>query len=160
MKQLTITLEKMRPQIRDASPFDIPAILDMLRNYREKTPLPFLSEADNADYITKILNELMAGRGLVLVAETDKLFGMLIAGISPSLWSPKHLLLTEMAYWVEPEFRGSSAGYRLLAEYQRRGADLKAQGRVCNFIISKMVNSPDLQYDKFGFKKLEEFWVS
>lgn len=150
----------MRPQIRDASPFDVPAILDMLRNYREKTPLAFLAEADNEVYITRMLHELMAGRGLVLVAQTDQLIGMLIAVISPSLWSPQHLILTEMAYWVEPEFRGSSAGYRLLAEYQRKGADLKAQGRVCNFMISKMVNSPDLQYDKFGFRKLEEFWVS
>ena len=150
----------MRPTIRNASPHDMTAILDMLRNYREKTPLPFLAEADDADYITRLLTELMAGRGLVLLAETDKPIGMLIAGINPSLWSPKHLLMTEMAYWVEPEARGSSAGYRLLAEYQQRGAEFKAQGRICNFVISKMVNSPDLQYDRFGFSKLEEFWVS
>lgn len=150
----------MRPTIRDASPFDIPAILDMLRNYREKTPLPFLVEADNADYITRMLTELMAGRGLVLIAETDRQIGMLIAGINPSLWSPKHLLLTEMAYWVEPEARGSSAGYRLLAEYQQRGADMKAQNRICHFSISKMSNSPDLQYDRFGFRKIEECWVN
>jgi len=132
----------------------------MLRNYREKTPLPFLTEADNAEYITRLLTELMAGRGLILLAETDKIIGMLIAGINPSLWSPKHFLMTEMAYWVEPEARGGSAGYRLLAEYQQRGCELKIQGRICNFVISKMVNSPDLQYDRFGFKKLEEFWVS
>ena len=147
-------------QIRDASPFDIPDLLDMLRNYRSHTPLAFLVEADDAEYVTRLLTELMAGKGLVLVAENDAVVGMLIAMISPSAWSPKHLLMTEMAYWVEPESRGGTAGYRLLAEYKQRGETMKADKRICNFLISKMTNSPNLQFQKFGFEKLEEFWVA
>jgi N-acetylglutamate synthase-like GNAT family acetyltransferase len=147
-------------QIRDASPHDIPALLDMLRIYRSHTPLAFLVEADDAEYVTRLLTELMAGKGLVLVAENDAVVGMLIAMISPSAWSPKHLLMTEMAYWVEPESRGGTAGYRLLAEYKQRGETMKADKRICNFLISKMTNSPNLQFQKFGFEKLEEFWVA
>jgi len=150
----------MRPSIRDASPFDIPAILDMLRSYRRLTPLPFLAEADDAEYVTKMLTELMAGKGLVLIADKDGIAGMLIAVIAPSMWSPKHLVMTEMAYWVEPECRGGTMGYRLLAEYKQRGDELKKNGRICNYLISKMSNSPNLQYQKFGFEKLEEFWVA
>lgn len=145
--------------VRDASPFDIPALLDMLRNYRSMTPLPFLSEADDAEYVTKMLTALIAGKGVVLVAEHDGIVGMLIADIAPSIWSPKHLMMTELAYWVEPDARGGTAGYRLLIEYQKRGAALKEQGRICHCLISKMSNSPNLQYQKFGFEKLEEFWV-
>jgi N-acetylglutamate synthase-like GNAT family acetyltransferase len=146
-------------QIRDASPFDISALLDMLRSYKNHTPLPFLAEVDNAEYITQMLTELMSGKGLVLVAENDAIVGMLIAAIAPSLWSPKHLIMTEMAYWVEAQSRGGTAGYRLLAEYKKRGKAMKAENRICNFMISKMSNSPNLQYEKFGFDKLEEFWV-
>jgi N-acetylglutamate synthase-like GNAT family acetyltransferase len=149
----------MRPQIRDASPFDIPALLDMLRQYRDQTPLPFLAEADDAIHMTHVLAQAMAGKGVVLVAETDKIDGMLIAGIAPSLWSPKHLVMTEMAYWVNPDARGTTAGYRLLSAYVEHGQALKDQGRIAAFFISKMVNSPDLKYQKFGFTKLEEFWV-
>lgn len=150
----------MRPTIRDASPFDIPDILDMLRSYRRLTPLPFLAEADDAEYVTKMLTELMAGKGLVLIADKDGIAGMLIAVIAPSMWSPKHLIMTEMAYWVEPECRGGTMGYRLLAEYKQRGDELKKNGRITNYLISKMSNSPNLQYQKFGFEKLEEFWVA
>lgn len=150
----------MRPTIRDASPFDIPDILDMLRIYRRLTPLPFLAEADDAEYVTKMLTELMAGKGLVLIADKDGIAGMLIAVIAPSMWSPKHLIMTEMAYWVEPECRGGTMGYRLLAEYKQRGDELKKNGRITNYLISKMSNSPNLQYQKFGFEKLEEFWVA
>ena len=149
----------MRPIIRDANQFDIPAILDMLRQYRENTPLDFLREADDAEYITQILTELIAGRGLALIAETDKIDGMLLAGISPSAWSTKHLVMNEMAYWVNPEARGGSAAYRLISEYVDRGKSLKEQKRISAFFISKMINSPDLKYDRFGFKKLEDFWV-
>jgi N-acetylglutamate synthase-like GNAT family acetyltransferase len=150
----------MRPTIRDASPFDIPDILDMLRSYRRLTPLPFLAEADDAKYVTQMLTELMAGKGLVLIADKDGIAGMLIAVIAPSMWSPKHMMMTEMAYWVEPECRGGTMGYRLIAEYKKRGDELKKNGRICNYLISKMSNSPNLQYQKFGFDKLEEFWVA
>lgn len=148
-----------RPKIRDASPFDIPVLLDMLRQYRHHTPLPFLAEADDEEHITNILSEIMAGKGIVLVAETDKIDGMIIASISPSLWNPKNFLMTEMAYWVNPDARGSSAGYRLLSAYVERGKALKSENRISAFFISKMNNSPDLKFNKFGFAKLEEFWV-
>lgn len=150
----------MHLQIRDASPFDIPVLLDMLRQYRELTPLPFLKEADDAIYITQVLTEVMAGKGVALVAETDHVVGMLLASIHPSLWSPKHLVMTELAYWVNPDARGSSAGYRLLKAYVEHGHALKAQKRIAAFFVSKMANSPDLQYQRFGFSKLEEFWVA
>ncbi len=146
--------------VRQASPFDIPVLLDMLRSYRSLTPLDFLSQADDVDYVTRLLTELMAGKGVVLVADNDGVVGMLIASIGPSVWSPKHFLMTELAYWVEPESRGGTAGYRLLAEYKKTGERLVKENRICNFLISKMSNSPNLQYQKFGFDKLEEFWVA
>lgn len=146
--------------VRDATPFDIPILLDMLRRYRRLTPLAFLAEADDAEYVTKMLTEIMAGKGVALVVDNDGIVGMLLASIAPSIWSPKHLLMTELAYWVEPESRGGTAGYRLLAEYKKIGQQMQQEKRICNFLISKMSNSPNLQYQKFGFDKLEEFWVA
>lgn len=145
--------------VRHATPFDIPALLDLLREYRSQTPLKFLNEADDVEYVTKMLTEIISGKGVALVAENGKVFGMLLASINPSQWSPRHLLMTELAYWVEPEYRGGTAGYRLLAMYVQEAKQLKDSGRICNFFISKMVNSPDLSYGKLGFEKLEEFWV-
>lgn len=149
----------MRPQIRDASPHDIPALLEMLRRYRSQMPYGLLQDADDVEYVTQMLTNLIAGQGLVLVAETSSVIGLLVAGIMPSLWSPKHAMLTEFAYWVEPEHRGGTAGYRLLNQYLERGIKLKEDGRVRHIFLSKMVNSPNLNFERFGFRKLEEFWV-
>lgn len=150
----------MRPQIRKASPFDIPQILDRLRDYRANMPYGFLADADDAEYVKTLLTQLMAGQGLVLVAEHEQqIIGILIAGIMPSIWSPKHFMLTEFAYWVDPLARNGTTGYRLLREYLDEAIALREAGRIANCFISKMVNSPNLKFDKFGFRKLEEFWV-
>ena len=150
----------MLHQIRKASPFDIPQIIERLREYRSNMPYGFLSDADDEEYVRGMLSQLIAGQGLVLVAERETvIIGILIAGIMPSIWSPKHLMLQEFAYWVDPQHRGGTAGYRLLREYLDEAIRLRESGRISNCFISKMVNSPDLKFDRFGFQKLEEFWV-
>lgn len=147
-------------KIRDATPVDFSGIVNMLRHYREAAPMSFLLEADNEQHIVGQLTEFVAGRGLVLVAENNtQIMGMLIASIDSSFWYPEKRLMIEVAYWVEPEFRGGTSAYRLLKEYVRRGEVLKQEGRVVHFLISKMSTSPDLSFGKFGFQKLEEFWV-
>jgi hypothetical protein len=71
---------------------------------------------------------------------------------------PKILMLNELAYWVNPESRMSSAGYKLIKRYQEAAEELKQQNDIQAYTISKMVTSPDLKYDRFGFEKIEEMW--
>jgi hypothetical protein len=64
-----------------------------------------------------------------------------------------------VAYWVDPEHRGGTAAYRLIAAYVSECEELMQRGSIQMFTVSKMANSPDLKYNKFGFQKLEETWV-
>lgn len=147
--------------VRDASPRDFSAILDMLRRGREIAPFEFLRQANDAGHITQQLTELLAGRGLVLVSEVDgQLTGFMLASIDASFWTPKAILMIELAYWVEPEFRNGVSAHRLITEYCARGEKMKAKGRIDHFVIGKTSKSPDLSFEKFGFQKLEEFWVN
>lgn len=146
--------------IRQANKFDIPQIIEMLKEYRDAAPIEILRQADDQEYIERFLLNLIVGSGFILVDEKDdKLIGMLIAGIVPNLWNPKVSQCSEIAYWVKPEFRGSTAGYRLIKEYIKECDKLFKSGRIQMVTISKMVNSPDLKYQKFGFEKLEETWI-
>lgn len=149
----------MHPQVRKATKFDIPDLLAMLYLYKDETPLQFLESAFEEAYLTFLLSEIIAGKGVALIAEKDKPIGMLIAAIAPSKWQPSKSLLMELAYWVNHDQRGGTAGYRLLKEYQAQGLELKTNKRIENFLISKMSTSPDLKFNKFGFTKLEEYWV-
>lgn len=146
--------------IRHANKFDIPQIIEMLKQYRDAAPIEILKQANDQDYIERFLTDLIVGSGFILVAEKeDKLIGMLIAGILPNLWNPKVNQCSEIAYWVNPEHRGSTAGYRLIKSYVDECEKLFKSGRIQMITISKMINSPDLKYQKFGFEKLEETWI-
>ena len=106
-----------------------------------------------------ILSHIYAGKGIALIAESDnKIVGMMLSVIDQSLWDPKICVLKELAYWVELESRGSTAGYRLLLEYNRVARSLLVTGRINHWTISKMSNSPDLDYSRFGFTRVEETW--
>jgi hypothetical protein len=102
----------------------------------------------------------MVGAGFILLAEkNDAVIGMIIAGLIPNVWNPKVRQCSEIAYWVEPEFRGGTAAYRLLKSYIAECDKMMKSGKIQMYTMSKMVSSPDLKYEKFGLGKLEETWV-
>ena len=146
-------------KIRTADRFDFDIICDMLRNYRMATPWKRFASIDNEDWIKKLLTKILAGAGVAFIAEKDQQpVGMLLAIKNTNVWDPEIYLINELAYWVEPEHRGSTAGYKLIRTYVNYCTELKEQGAIEGFTISKMVNSPDLDYSRFGFEKLEEMW--
>lgn len=145
--------------VRKADRWDIEDIIEMLRHYRSCTPWARLADCDNEPYVRNLLTHIFAGAGVIFVSEQDKeLTGMLIALKNNNVWDPDLWMMNELCYWVEPERRGSTAGYRLLKSYVDYCEELKSNGSIESYTVTKMVNSPDLNYDKFGFTKLEEMW--
>ena len=67
--------------------------------------------------------------------------------------------MQELAWYVKPEFRNTTVGYRLLKSYIEYGDELKEDGRIKFFSVSKMDTSPDVKYQKFGFRKKDENWI-
>jgi N-acetylglutamate synthase-like GNAT family acetyltransferase len=146
--------------IRQANKFDIPKIIDMLKNFREVAPIKVLKQADDQEYIKRLLTEIIIGSGFILLAEkNNEIVGMIIGGIIPNLWNPKVKQCSEIAYWVEPDFRGGTTAYRLLKAYFAECDKMMKSGKIQMYTMSKMISSPDLNYQKFGLSKLEETWV-
>jgi GNAT superfamily N-acetyltransferase len=143
---------------RLADRWDIPQLLDLLRNYRSATPWARLRACDNEKYVTMLLTQCLFGGVIFVVEQNSKLIGMLIALRNSNIWDPELYVMNELAYWVEPEYRGGRAGYRLLKAYQEYCEQARQAGTIESYTISKMVNSPDLDYGRFGFSKLEEMW--
>jgi hypothetical protein len=146
-------------KIRSATKFDTPEICRMLRAYRSETPWARLSECDNEPYVREVLAHIFAGLGRIFLAESlGQVHGMLIAVKNNNVWDPDLLVLDELAYWVDVEYRGTRAGYRLIRAYQQWAELLRSQGQIESYTISKMASSPDLNYGRLGFEKLEEKW--
>jgi len=147
-------------KIRLANKFDEPIIVEMLKHFRSATPISKMNDCDNRSYISELINHILVGRGVILLAEkNDKVVGMMIGYISKTIWDPLMLVMNELTFWVEPEYRGTSAGYKLLKTYSDYAKKLKDEGRIEMYTMSKMVNSPDIDYGRFGYQKVEENWV-
>jgi RimJ/RimL family protein N-acetyltransferase len=141
--------------IRQANKFDAEAIVQMLKSYREQAPTQFLRDANNRDHIDKLLANIFAGAGFILLAEKDEqIVGMVIAAQHPDVSQ-----VSEIAFWLDEAHRGGKLAHRLLHAYIQQCEEWKQENRIQFFSISKMNNSPDLSYDKFGFEKLEETWI-
>ena len=98
--------------------------------------------------------------GCIIIGYQDEQpAGMLIARIMEDPWLPHVRTLKEMAWWVEPEHRGSTVGYRLLKEYVKTGEAMKASGVIENFTLTLMTESPDFDLEKRGWRSVETNYV-
>jgi hypothetical protein len=146
-------------KIRLATRFDIPDLVRMMLDYRTQSPIEILKTSNNTEYAEQLFDHIIAGRGIVFVADRDgSTVGMLVAIRNPNIWDPSVMVMNELAYWVDPQHRHSTAGYKLLSKYREWCEQAKLLGTIQFYTISRMVNSPDLDYGRFGFRKLEESW--
>jgi N-acetylglutamate synthase-like GNAT family acetyltransferase len=142
--------------IRQATKYDKTQIIEMIRLFRDESKIEQYKNFNNVDYINKLLDSILAGQGIIYIEDN---VGLIIGLIVPTIWCDKTLSLHELAWYVKPEFRNTTIGYRLLKAYVDYGKQLKESGRIKMFTITKMVTSPDIKYGRFGFSKLDENWI-
>ena len=141
--------------IRQATKYDIPKITEMMREYANEAPVETLKDPvnQNEQYFSQLIYELISGKGFVLV--DNELNGMLIALITQNVWCPKVIELKELAWWVKPEYRKGTLGGKLWLEFNKISEELLDSGRINIVCSTVMVNSPEINYEKRGYKKLE-----
>lgn len=142
--------------IREANKFDLPEIAQMMREFRDSADFPEIKNADDEEYLGKLLQSIFAGTGKIFYREGK---GLLMCIVMPSIWSDKIFVLHELAWYVRPEWRKGSTGYRLFDAYMQYGKSLKESGRIAYFTMTKLDVSPDLDYSRYGFRKKDENWI-
>jgi len=149
-------------KVRIATKFDLPDIYRMLRSFRNNTPIEFMKDCDNEPYIAKLFTTLLAGAGIVLVAcnNEEKVVGIIAGIINSNIWEPEIKALRELIFWVDESSRGSSAGARLIKAYGEVAQQLIEKERIKIYTMTKMINSPDLNFTRYGYRKSEEVWVA
>ena len=142
--------------IRFASKFDVPVLVEMMRKYADESPIEALrkKESHNRDYTKSVLEQLIIGRGFVLV--DDKMRGMLAAMISPNFWCPSVSEVKEIAWWVHPEYRSGTIGGRLYHAFMKKAQELVDQKRADVICISLMHTS---SVHDLPLKKIETTYV-
>ena len=142
--------------IRQATKHDKKQIIEMMKLFRAESNIKQYKNLDNEPYWNRLLDTILAGAGIIYIEDG---VGIIMALITPTIWCDKTFCMQELAWYVTPQNRHTSVGYRLLKKYVEYGNKLKEEGRITMFAIAKMVTSPDIKYGKFGFSKLDENWI-
>jgi N-acetylglutamate synthase-like GNAT family acetyltransferase len=146
--------------VRHADLKDFDRVMELMVNFANSAPV---SAYHDPEYNHRGVQHFLAkvkSAGCVLVAESaGEIQGMLIAQIMSDSWLPHVRVMKELAWWVEPEFRNTTMGYRLLMEYVKFGKQLQQKDIIDNFVLTNMTISPDFDLEKRGWKPIETNYV-
>lgn len=84
--------------------------------------------------------------------------GLLIAALAPMWFSPATLVAVELAWWVDPEFRGSTAGVRLLEAFEA-WAHTKGATRLAMSTLPDLGTTAQLMLEERGYRLVEKSWA-
>lgn len=146
--------------IRYADLKDFDRIIAMMKDFANSAPVqsyhnPQYNDRGVRNYLAHLLQN-----GCVIVGEVDgELQGMLLAQICSDPWLPQIKTLKELAWWVDPKYRNTSLGYKLLMKYVETGKKLKEQNVINNFVLTNMTVSPDFDLGKRGWRAIETNYV-
>jgi N-acetylglutamate synthase-like GNAT family acetyltransferase len=143
--------------IRQANKFDKPQMIEMLRMFRNESPIQQYKELENESYINRLLDSIIAGQGVIFI---DDDIGFIMGIKIPTIWDDTKIALHELAWFVKKEYRHKTTGYRLFKTYINYAKQLKDEGKIALYTITKMTTSPDINYGKYGFDKIEENWIN
>jgi hypothetical protein len=141
--------------IRKATRFDKIELIKMLSQFNEEF-LPEYKEFFKPETVDKLLTNIIAGAGIALIEEGK---GLILGIMTPCLYDESIYVLSEVAWYAKPEYRSTTLGYRLFKAYIEESDRLMLEKRIKASILNKLHNSPDIHYQKYGFKKMQESWV-
>jgi|TARA_R110002073_G_scaffold181670_1_gene340029 N-acetylglutamate synthase-like GNAT family acetyltransferase len=147
-------------KIRHATIQDFDRIMEMMIDFANSSPYNAHHNPQyNDTYVRRLLCQFMTSGCILLAEEKENTIGMLIAGIAPDPWLPEVKTLREVAWWVDEEYRLTTAGYKLLLKYIELGNKLQDEELICGFTLTNMEQSPDFNLEKRGWRPIEKNYI-
>lgn len=138
--------------VRDGNKDDLPAVVEMAREFWQHT---MYAEPFDADYV-EFMASMAIDHGLLAILELDGVIEGFTAGLkSPLLACADVLSGTEIAWWVNPAARKGHNGIALMQHIEQMA---KAQGvKYWNMIVMESCQ-PEVGaaiYERLGYTKSE-----
>lgn len=84
--------------------------------------------------------------------------GFIVGFIAPSFLEPSKMLCSELAWYVEPEYRGTSVGIKLMKRYEQKAIDSNCDTIMMVALDSLSPDSVGAIYEKLGYTTLEHHY--
>lgn len=138
--------------IREATPADKLRLLEMSTQFIQTTTYKLFFDVD---FLERLVDELLAHH-VVFVAERDgRVIGLLALAVVPHILTGK-MYADEVAWWVDPEHRSSSAGPRLI--HHMEGWIRRKHLHMVR-MLAPADSSVGAFYQKCGYQVVETAWI-
>jgi len=142
--------------IRNGEHKDLPRIVEMAREFWSHT----IYDEEYCPDTVYVMAELSLEQGLLSVLEVNGIVRGFACGIKGTLLANSEIFTgTELAWWVEPDYRHGKNGIGLMKhlEKQAKAAEIKYWNMV--FMESSMPDVIEGIYQKMGYHKAEVTYV-
>lgn len=143
--------------IKSASQSDIPQIIELARKFHA------VSGYENIEFDEETVENILItsiDQGLCPIGVVDgKIVGFLAGLAYPAILNANVMVGTEIAWWVEPEFRGKKIAIQLLL---RAEENARAKGLYCwSMMCLEKLNADGLEniYERLGYEKAERTYL-
>ena len=133
--------------IRQATLNDFDAILDMCEEFWSHTQFTEPFEREHC----AVMVQMSYDHGLLAVYDSQGPQGFIAAVKSPLLGSAYAITATELAWWVNPPFRGTMAGIKLVNELERLSKLQDVKYLNMAFMETSMPQAVRTLYEKLGY---------
>jgi GNAT superfamily N-acetyltransferase len=145
-------------QVRIASPADTDALLAMGARFFAFSPFARLTTFDPEHARASI--EQMREAGVVLVATVDgEIVGGLLGLLTPLWFNQSAMVASEVAWWVDPQYRGGAAGVRLLYTFEAWAKERGATAVSLSDLVLDGEQPAGSLIDKLGYTLVERSHV-
>jgi len=147
-------------KVRSAQVKDYADIKRLMIDFANFNPIEDLHNPEyDFVHVNRVIDHILKS-GVALVCEhNERVVGMLLATIQGDLWLPHVKRMTEVAWWVEEEYRGTSAGARLLNKYIAYGIEMKDKDIISSFTLTTLATTPDLKLEQRGWEAIDYNWA-
>jgi len=106
--------------VRRASMLDMEALTRMGKQFLAYAPQGKHFDFNESELVEGWTRLLSSPQVVVFVGDRDGTAHAMLVGVIGSMWfAPKVLMASELAWWVEPEVRGSPIAIRLIRAYEQ-----------------------------------------
>lgn len=147
--------------IREAEEEDILEVLELLRQFADTLPL-----SKNHFYAPSVAGMIKYSvvNGCCLVSEdteNEKVMGVIMGTISVNPWTRNSRELREAAWWVDPDYRNTRAGYKLYIKYAELSRKMIEDNIVSASFVATLETSGEKAEELVSrdFDKLESHYV-
>lgn len=145
--------------IRRATLADIPGILPLARQFRDHVSMQSVPMEHLEMSLANVIEGVLPGV-VFLSLDGEHVTGALVMVETPTWFSPDVRMATELAWFMDPEYRGGTAAIRLLEAAHDWAAERECFAVVMHSIIQgESPGSADDILQRLGFKNRERTYV-